>query len=168
MCVWIVSWSVFALACVNNNNNNNKTIWEACFPRCSTSFGARRRCEYLSCTKIRGVYGTRRGWTMRPSLPSVFSVSFFVYTWLRCSFLPFFCFVLLEDWMVRGRPPSFTSCNVAKLSPRFQVRLGEFFSSFPPPSSEDLSQAIGFNVESLTYKNVTLNVWDLGGQTTIR
>ncbi len=28
--------------------------------------------------------------------------------------------------------------------------------------------AIGFNVESLTYKNVTLNVWDLGGQTTIR
>ncbi len=27
---------------------------------------------------------------------------------------------------------------------------------------------IGFNVESLTYKNVTLNVWDLGGQTTIR
>lgn len=28
--------------------------------------------------------------------------------------------------------------------------------------------AIGFNVETLTYKNLKLNVWDLGGQTSIR
>lgn len=27
---------------------------------------------------------------------------------------------------------------------------------------------IGFNVESVTYKNLNLNVWDLGGQTSIR
>lgn len=27
---------------------------------------------------------------------------------------------------------------------------------------------IGFNVESVTYKNLNFNVWDLGGQTTIR
>lgn len=28
--------------------------------------------------------------------------------------------------------------------------------------------AIGFNVESVTYKNVKFQVWDLGGQTSIR
>ncbi len=38
-------------------------------------------------------------------------------------------------------------------------RCGEVVTTIP---------TIGFNVESLTYKNVTLNVWDLGGQTTIR
>jgi ADP-ribosylation factor-like protein 1 len=27
---------------------------------------------------------------------------------------------------------------------------------------------IGFNVESVTYRNLNLNVWDLGGQTAIR
>ena len=30
------------------------------------------------------------------------------------------------------------------------------------------SAAIGFNVESVTYKNIKFQVWDLGGQTTIR
>ena len=28
--------------------------------------------------------------------------------------------------------------------------------------------AIGFNVESVTYKNIKFQVWDLGGQTSIR
>jgi GTPase SAR1 family protein len=28
--------------------------------------------------------------------------------------------------------------------------------------------AIGFNMETVTYKNVTFQVWDLGGQTSIR
>lgn len=28
--------------------------------------------------------------------------------------------------------------------------------------------AIGFNVETLTYKNIKFQVWDLGGQTSIR
>ncbi|KAI9211893.1 hypothetical protein DS838_003231 [Geotrichum bryndzae] len=28
--------------------------------------------------------------------------------------------------------------------------------------------AVGFNVETLTYKNLKFNVWDLGGQTSIR
>ena len=30
------------------------------------------------------------------------------------------------------------------------------------------SAAIGFNVESVTYKNIKFQVWDLGGQTSIR
>lgn len=28
--------------------------------------------------------------------------------------------------------------------------------------------AIGFNVETVTYKNLKFQVWDLGGQTSIR
>ena len=28
--------------------------------------------------------------------------------------------------------------------------------------------AIGFNVETVTYKNIKFQVWDLGGQTSIR
>jgi GTPase SAR1 family protein len=30
------------------------------------------------------------------------------------------------------------------------------------------STAIGFNVETVTYKNIKFQVWDLGGQTSIR
>jgi ADP-ribosylation factor-like protein 1 len=37
--------------------------------------------------------------------------------------------------------------------------MGEVVTTIP---------TIGFNVESVTYKNLTLNVWDLGGQTSIR
>ena len=35
----------------------------------------------------------------------------------------------------------------------------------PPPH---LAAAIGFNVETVTYKNIKFQVWDLGGQTSIR
>lgn len=31
-----------------------------------------------------------------------------------------------------------------------------------------LHTAIGFNVETVTYKNLKFQVWDLGGQTSIR
>ena len=37
--------------------------------------------------------------------------------------------------------------------------MGEVVTTIP---------TIGFNVESVTYRNLTLNVWDLGGQTSIR
>lgn len=30
------------------------------------------------------------------------------------------------------------------------------------------AEAIGFNVETVTYKNIKFQVWDLGGQTSIR
>lgn len=41
----------------------------------------------------------------------------------------------------------------------YRLHLGEVISTVP---------TIGFNVETLSYKNLQFNVWDLGGQTTIR
>ncbi|KAL6941683.1 Arf GTPase arl1 [Hanseniaspora vineae] len=41
----------------------------------------------------------------------------------------------------------------------YRLQVGEVISTKP---------TIGFNVETLTYKNLKLNVWDLGGQTSIR
>ncbi len=35
-------------------------------------------------------------------------------------------------------------------------------------SQQPLHAAIGFNVETVTYKNIKFQVWDLGGQTSIR
>lgn len=40
-----------------------------------------------------------------------------------------------------------------------QNQIGEVVTTIP---------TIGFNVESVTYKNLNFNVWDLGGQTSIR
>jgi ADP-ribosylation factor-like protein 1 len=39
------------------------------------------------------------------------------------------------------------------------LQIGEVVTTIP---------TIGFNVESVTYKNLNFNVWDLGGQTSIR
>lgn len=41
----------------------------------------------------------------------------------------------------------------------YRLQIGEVVTTKP---------TIGFNVETLTYKNLKLNVWDLGGQTSIR
>lgn len=41
----------------------------------------------------------------------------------------------------------------------YRLHLGEVISTTP---------TIGFNVETLKYKNLQFNVWDLGGQTIIR
>lgn len=40
-----------------------------------------------------------------------------------------------------------------------RMQLDEVVSTVP---------TIGFNVETLKYKNITFQVWDLGGQTSIR
>ncbi|KAJ5408120.1 ADP-ribosylation factor-like protein 1 [Penicillium cosmopolitanum] len=40
-----------------------------------------------------------------------------------------------------------------------RLQIGEVVTTIP---------TIGFNVESVTYRNLNLNVWDLGGQTSIR
>ncbi|KAI9786161.1 MAG: Arf GTPase arl1 [Geoglossum umbratile] len=42
---------------------------------------------------------------------------------------------------------------------RLGIKIGEVVTTIP---------TIGFNVESVTYKNLNFNVWDLGGQTSIR
>lgn len=39
------------------------------------------------------------------------------------------------------------------------MQVGEVVSTIP---------TIGFNVETVTYKNIKFQVWDLGGQTSIR
>lgn len=41
----------------------------------------------------------------------------------------------------------------------FKLKLGEVVSSIP---------TIGFNVETLEYKNIKFTVWDVGGQDSIR
>ena len=41
----------------------------------------------------------------------------------------------------------------------FIVQVGEVVTTIP---------TIGFNVEQVTYKNLKFQVWDLGGQTSIR
>lgn len=41
----------------------------------------------------------------------------------------------------------------------YKLKLGEVVTPIP---------TIGFNVEEVTYKNLTFNVWDIGGQTQIR
>lgn len=41
----------------------------------------------------------------------------------------------------------------------FKLKLGEVVSSIP---------TIGFNVETVDYKNIKFTVWDVGGQDSIR
>ncbi|KAJ9449183.1 ADP-ribosylation factor 1 [Diplonema papillatum] len=49
--------------------------------------------------------------------------------------------------------------NAGKTTLLYKLQLGDVVSAVP---------TIGFNVEQITYKNLTLQVWDLGGQTSIR
>lgn len=41
----------------------------------------------------------------------------------------------------------------------YQLRLGESITSIP---------TIGFNVETVQYKNICFNIWDIGGQERLR
>lgn len=41
----------------------------------------------------------------------------------------------------------------------YKMQVGEVIATVP---------TIGFNMETVTYKNINFNVWDLGGQTSIR
>ncbi|KAL1891143.1 Arf GTPase arl1 [Ceratocystis pirilliformis] len=49
--------------------------------------------------------------------------------------------------------------SAGKTTLLYRLKIGEVVTTIP---------TIGFNVESVTYKNLHLNVWDLGGQTSIR
>ncbi|KAH0542161.1 Arf GTPase arl1 [Glutinoglossum americanum] len=53
---------------------------------------------------------------------------------------------------------SFLQAQVATKTD-IEIKIGEVVTTIP---------TIGFNVESVTYKNLNFNVWDLGGQTSIR
>merc|ERR1711971_1422585 len=49
--------------------------------------------------------------------------------------------------------------NAGKTTILYRLQVGEVVATIP---------TIGFNVETVTYKNIKFQVWDLGGQTSIR
>lgn len=49
--------------------------------------------------------------------------------------------------------------NAGKTTILCKLKMGESVSTIP---------TVGFNVETVTYKNVKFNVWDVGGQDKIR
>ncbi|CAO3600226.1 unnamed protein product [Absidia cylindrospora] len=49
--------------------------------------------------------------------------------------------------------------NAGKTTILYRLQIGEVVSTIP---------TIGFNVETVAYKNIKFQVWDLGGQTSIR
>lgn len=49
--------------------------------------------------------------------------------------------------------------SAGKTSILYKLKLGEIIATIP---------TIGFNVETLDYKNITFTVWDVGGQTALR
>ncbi|KAL2124425.1 hypothetical protein VTJ04DRAFT_790 [Mycothermus thermophilus] len=49
--------------------------------------------------------------------------------------------------------------NAGKTTLLYRLKIGEVVTTIP---------TIGFNVESVTYGKLNFNVWDLGGQTSIR
>lgn len=48
---------------------------------------------------------------------------------------------------------------IGKTTILYRLQVGEVVTTIP---------TIGFNVEQVTYKNLKFQVWDLGGQTSIR
>eukprot|EP00163_Fabomonas_tropica_P017665 TRINITY_DN3137_c2_g2_i1.p1 TRINITY_DN3137_c2_g2~~TRINITY_DN3137_c2_g2_i1.p1 ORF type:complete len:189 (-),score=26.57 TRINITY_DN3137_c2_g2_i1:78-644(-) len=49
--------------------------------------------------------------------------------------------------------------NAGKTTLLYNLKLGDVVQTIP---------TVGFNVETLTYKNLSFNVWDVGGQDAIR
>ena len=49
--------------------------------------------------------------------------------------------------------------NAGKTTVLYKLKLGEVLTTLP---------TIGFNVETVEYKNISFTVWDVGGQTKIR
>ncbi|CAL5385405.1 unnamed protein product [Camellia sinensis] len=55
--------------------------------------------------------------------------------------------------------------NAGKTTILYRLQMGGVVSTIP---SCILGPAIGFNVETVQYNNIKFQVWDLGGQTSIR
>ncbi|XP_003737777.1 ADP-ribosylation factor 6 [Galendromus occidentalis] len=49
--------------------------------------------------------------------------------------------------------------NAGKTTILFKLKMGEYVTTIP---------TVGFNVETVTYKNVKFSVWDVGGQDKLR
>ncbi|KAJ3715626.1 small monomeric GTPase [Lentinula guzmanii] len=54
--------------------------------------------------------------------------------------------------------------SAGKTTILYRLQIGEVVSTIPSA----ISVAIGFNVETVQYKNIKFQVWDLGGQSSIR
>lgn len=102
---------------------------------------SRQLCIYLICT--RGIRTTKRLYCARmgASFSSLFNS---LTTWYR-------------NKEVRILMLGLDSAG--KTTILYKLQLGEVVSTIP---------TIGFNVESLDYKNIKFQVWDLGGQSSIR
>jgi ADP-ribosylation factor-like protein 1 len=92
--------------------------------------------------------------------------------YIRKLFAPLFTSILSRIWPEKVHPclpsPTLTQeirililglDNAGKTTILYRLQIGEVVATVP---------TIGFNVETLTYKNVTFSVWDLGGQDSIR
>ncbi|CEQ39647.1 SPOSA6832_01180 [Sporobolomyces salmonicolor] len=69
---------------------------------------------------------------------------------LDSAFVPLAC---------RTPPLDSTECVLGKTTILYRLQIGEVVTTIP---------TIGFNVETVQYKNIKFQVWDLGGQTSIR
>ena len=74
-----------------------------------------------------------------------------------------------------GKPPSCVRCRGSLLLVRSHaVRVGILSRHVASPDRLQVDEpitttpTIGFNVETMQYKNIKFQVWDLGGQTSIR
>ena len=54
---------------------------------------------------------------------------------------------------------NYSYINLLFLAILYKLKLGQSVTTIP---------TVGFNVETVTYKNVKFNVWDVGGQDKIR
>ena len=71
---------------------------------------------------------------------------------ISCIYFPLeFCLCQVEIYDLKNRS--------GKTTILYRLQVGEVVTTIP---------TIGFNVETVTYKNLKFQVWDLGGQTSIR
>ena len=68
-------------------------------------------------------------------------------------------FYTMLGWKTEVRVLVLGLDNAGKTTILYQLKMGEVVSTIP---------TIGFNVETVTYGNLTFQVWDLGGQSSIR
>lgn len=69
---------------------------------------------------------------------------------------------LLSDWWNGKKPIRLLMIgldNAGKTTILYKLKLNEVVSTIP---------TIGFNVENITYKNLSMTIWDVGGQFKIR
>lgn len=71
--------------------------------------------------------------------------------------------------MRQGRPPSYTSLSLVKSSPQSPQSVRATYPGIDICTVIFLTRLfLGFNVETVEYKNIQFTVWDVGGQDKIR